>query len=175
MLSNFLTFWFCLLAISCFLLLSFVPIVLGTTLEAVAGASEGDHPSKVIIKGLPPGVARALLAFSAIGNTKILFRLTEHNSSAAAAATTKDDSPSSSSDQEGGGGGGQFQYIHGIRALASLTVMYVHTFALMLVPLNMKVSPYARYPTDMKETNRLLAVQPIFTASLIVQTFFSMR
>ncbi len=155
---------------SWFLAISFLPIIFGTALEAVAG---GD-PNK--ITSLPPRLTRFLLAYSAIANTKILFRLSEHNSATTAAATTSaknggDSSEKSSADQEGG----QFQYIHGIRALASLTVMYVHCFALMMVPLNMKVSAYARYPNDMKETNRLFAVQPIFTASLIVQTFFSMR
>ena len=155
---------------SWFLVISFLPIIFGTALEAVAGSGD---PNK--ITSLPPGLTRFLLAYSAIANTKILFRLSEHNTATTATTTSaKDggDSPEkSSADQEGG----QFQYIHGIRALASLTVMYVHCFALMMVPLNMKVSAYARYPNDMKETNRLFAVQPIFTASLIVQTFFSMR
>lgn len=152
---------------SWFLVISFLPIIFGTALEAVAGSGD---PNK--ITSLPPRLTRFLLAYSAIANTKILFRLSEHNSATTTSAKDGGDSPEkSSADQEGG----QFQYIHGIRALASLTVMYVHCFALMMVPLNMKVSAYARYPNDMKETNRLFAVQPIFTASLIVQTFFSMR
>ena len=151
---------------SWFLVISFLPIIFGTALEAVAGSGD---PNK--ITSLPPGLTRFLLAYSAIANTKILFRLSEHNTATTAAKDGGDSPEKSSADQEGG----QFQYIHGIRALASLTVMYVHCFALMMVPLNMKVSAYARYPNDMKETNRLFAVQPIFTASLIVQTFFSMR
>lgn len=142
-----------------------MPIVLGTLLEAFTSTGNPDRPTTV-----KSPVGKFLLAYSAIGNTKILFRLTDSNSS----STTKEEveSSSQSASQEGSG---QFAYIHGIRALASLFAMYVHTFGLMMIPLNMKVSPYSRYPNDMKETNKLFIVQPIFTAALVVQTFFSMR
>lgn len=69
----------------------------------------------------------------------------------------------------------QFQYIHGVRALASIFIIICHAYGLFPVPLLMKVSTYSRYPNDLKRISKMFLSQPIFNGALIVQTFFTMR
>ena len=96
-----------------------------------------------------------LTSFSLIHNTKVLVKVTHDHADANES--------------------GHFQYIHGIRAIASFYVTFCHSFGLMIVPLYMKISVYARYPYDMQEVTKYLSTQPIFNGGgLIVQTFFIM-
>ena len=121
-----------------------LPIILGTILETTI------EPNQV-----KSSLGKFLLAYSVISNTKILFRFT-------------DEHPNESE------GGGHFQYIHGIRALSSFFIIFCHTFGLMVVPINMKVSAFSRYPNDLKDTNKYLLSQIVYNGNLIVQTFFTM-
>ena len=113
---------------------------------------------------------KVIQCFSLIANTKILFRIVDHqhNQNQQQPQRQQQDNNDNSDSR-------QFQYIHGIRAINSFYMIFCHSFGLMMVPLFMRVSLFARYPRDMKETVTSIGAQPIFNGALVVQTFFTMR
>ena len=69
----------------------------------------------------------------------------------------------------------QFQFVHGIRALASLFIVTAHTSGLVNVLYQMRVAVVARHPTEFVENSKLAIAQPFYNGALVVLTFFLIR
>lgn len=99
--------------------------------------------------------SNAIKSFSAIYNTRILFSI-----------QTNENKKTAENEQ--------FQFIHGIRMLASFLTIYFHTTDYTPVKFGMKVALLARYPQDLQNfTTNTINISLI--AHILVQAFFLMR
>lgn len=114
-------------------------------------------------------LAQILLSFSLLGNSRILFRMVD-------SAADNNNSSKTESDQAATAAvNAQFQFVHGIRALASIFIIIAHNSAFVIVLYQMGVSVVARHPTDFVALSRLPIAQPFYNGSLVVLTFFLIR
>ena len=75
-----------------------------------------------------------LLSFSMLSNTRILFRMVDNKSILNA----------------------QFQFVHGIRAIAAIFIVIAHTSGMVFLSYQMRVSVLARHPNDLIEKTRMV-------------------
>lgn len=94
---------------------------------------------------------KILLCFSLIKNNRFLFQI----------------QPTKTSTQRQ-----EFRFIHGIRAIAAIFIMFAHAGGLVLVPTLMPVSVISRFPTDAIEISKSFIAQPFYNGALVVMTFF---
>lgn len=66
----------------------------------------------------------------------------------------------------------RYQFVHGIRALASVFIVIAHSSAFILTLHEMPISYLARHPHDMRAIAQRLWAQPVSQGALIVLTFF---
>src|SRR6218665_2988353 len=96
-------------------------------------------------------VSKFLLCFSFTSNIKFLFHITNDN--------RKNE---------------EFQFVHGVRALASLFIVVAHSAGFLFVNQQLRITPFAHFPSDIIEMGKTFVAQPFYAGALMVVIFFVM-
>lgn len=68
----------------------------------------------------------------------------------------------------------RFEFIHGLRVIASWFIFIAHNGGLVIVQYKLNVQYFARHPKDMIDSSRMLAIQPFYNGGLIIFLFSMM-
>ena len=95
-------------------------------------------------------IAKFLHGFSIISNIKYLFHISNDRKNE------------------------EFQFVHGIRAAASVFIVFAHSAGFIFASQQLRISPFARFPEDMIEKSKRFIAQPFYNGALMVVIFFVM-